>query len=224
MQKILHKIYAKAPEAEADVLYRRKALYKVNRRDALDVAARKAARRIVVCATREAANQYVVARSEGYRDGLTVLVEEVANQIEHLSMSYETQLSDFYAAITADVERLFRDTETARALIEEYIEVKNVGGDESITVYVPRWCRLSCAGVDQLRTSSGRRIKLASSPSNRFVISNGRFSISFYPPEASSEISNKLVHNSKPTNLSNAKHMLSALMARLQPTDDRQAP
>lgn len=218
MRNIVQKVYSKAPDSEAQVVYRRAALHRVNRRHALEQAARKAARQIVEDAAHHAQAQYEQARFEGYRDGIALFVDVLVDETVRLSQTYASQLERERGAIAHDVQKLFEDSETATALIKEYLDTQDADSDRPVTVHLPQWCRLNQCAVEHLQANSGRRIALTASPNDQFVISNGQFSISFTPFSASTDVCMRAAHRNRQGVPDATADIVEALLSRVQQT------
>ncbi|WP_155393088.1 hypothetical protein [Xanthomonas albilineans] len=216
MRKIVQKVYNKAPDSEAQVVYRHAALDRANRRHALEQAAKKSARKIIEDAEHYAHTQYEQARFEGYRDGIRLFVDTLIDETTHLSQTYALQLEQERGAIAHNVRKLFEDSKTATALIEEYLDTQDADSDRSVTVYIPKWCKLSQLSIDHLQTNNGRRITLTTSPNDHFVISNGQFSVSFAPFSASTDICSRAVQRHQQRVPDTTANIVEALLSYVQ--------
>jgi hypothetical protein len=218
MQSLFNRVYKKAPRAESGILFRRAALQRVNRDHALETVARQRAKAIVRDAEKQAEIQHAQARLDGYRDGIALFLDLLIAETDRVAQTYADEIASERQEVIHRVEALLKDTETARALAEEYLQADNVKarGDRQVTVYVPHWCKLRAEVVDQLSVDAAHRVVLTGSPTDRFVISDGQFAISFSPFDASAQICTRPHRTDRAITPDITSQFLTALLSRIQ--------
>ena len=218
MQRIFRAIYEKAPRAESGIVFRRAALRRVNRAHAGEALARRRAKALIRDAAHQVSVRHDEGRLAGYRDGINCFLDVLIAETGRVAETYASDVAAEHQDIVRRVEALFKDTETARALAEEYLQrsAAKPPRDRQITVYVPHWCTLRAEVVDQLQVNTAYPLVMAASRNDRFVISDGQFSISFAPVDAADRICTQPRRTIRPLPPALTGTILSALLARMQ--------